>query len=208
MSLAQLFDDEMRRLTAERVEEAERHTAAEIVVSVHVRSGIYREARWAAGASVAFVVLLLLLFLPQEFDVRTMPVDVLVAFALGAVLAWKVPPVERCFASRASMRERCELAARAELAASGVLETRRRTGVLIYVSALERSVVLVFDRGLERASGDAGVAQAEARLERAAARYDRNELLEGIVELGRALGAIAPRAHDDVDELSNQVRGS
>ena len=43
-------------------------------------------------------------------------------------------------------------------------------------------------------------------LEEAVARLDREAFLLGLVALGKALGPLAPRAHDDVDELPNQVR--
>lgn len=195
----------MKTDVAAAIGECESKTSAEIVVSVHKRSGVYREARWLAGSTAAFIVLLLLLFLPQEFDVRTMPLDILVAFALGAGAAWIAPPVERWFTFRRSMKERVDAAAVAELLTGGTTRTRGRTGVLVYVSALEAEARVVFDIGLDAAAKSTEVVSASRRVEEAVRRFDRAGMLAALRELGVALGAVAPRTADDIDELPNTV---
>lgn len=207
MSIAEFFDPSMKTDVAAAIGECEARTSAEIVVSVHQRSGVYREARWLAGSVAAFIVLLLLLFLPQEFDVRTMPLDILVAFGLGAGAAWIAPPIERWFTSKRSMRERVDAAAVAELLSGGTTKTRGRTGVLVYVSALEAEARVVFDIGLDAAAKSADVVAASRLLEDAVRRFDRPAMLAALRQLGVALGAVAPRSADDLDELPNTVLG-
>ncbi|MFO0553650.1 MAG: hypothetical protein U0271_35030 [Polyangiaceae bacterium] len=206
MAARDLFSPELKRAVAEGVARVEETTSAEVVVAVHKRSAVYREAFWLSGALLAFVALLLLLFLPQPFTVETMPIDVCVAFLLGAAAAWRIPQLERLFASRASMRAAVELAAHTELFRGGVSQTRRRTGVLVYVSVLESRAHVVADLGLTGVEELDAWKTAVRLIERAAARRDSGALVAGLAALAGPLAARCPKTHDDIDELPNEPR--
>ena len=69
VSEAAFFTDAARKRVTEAVVDVESRTAAEVVVVVRRSSATWREVDLAAGAAVAFAVLLLLLFHPQPIAV-------------------------------------------------------------------------------------------------------------------------------------------
>ena len=206
MSLATFFAEQTRDRVVAAVQAVESRTSAELVVVVRLRSGTYPEAHHRAGALLAMIVLLLLLFLPQEFAVAGIPLQVGIAYALGFFAAKWAPPLERLLASRAQLAERTRLAAHAELETGGITKTRGRTGVLVYFSALERRTLVVADHGVEPALATAGFASAERAILDAAARLDPDAFVTALEALGPALEGPLPRGDDDENELDDGVR--
>jgi putative membrane protein len=205
MSQRQFFGQAMRASVSAAVTEAEQTTGAELVVLVRLWSAPYAEASWRAGAFTAFAVLLLVLFLPQEFAVEGMPFDVALGFLLGWGASRLVPPVRRAFALPGAMDAEVSRAASAAMFERGVTRTRGRTGVLVYVSALERRVRVVFDDGLEPARTAPPVLALVGRLEAAVRRFDEAAFVDAVRALGPALAPFAPRAADDENELADEV---
>ena len=103
------------------VGEAERGTAAELIVVAAARSGSYWDVALALGA----------------------------AFALASWLAHRTPGLMRAFVPAARRRKHVERAAAEHFLAEAVHGTRGRTGLLVYLSLLEEQVALIPDLGLE-----------------------------------------------------------
>src|SRR5207253_10215123 len=118
-------------------------------------------------ALLAFGVLLILLFHPHPFAVATMPFDVLVMFAVGAAASAYSPTLRRLFSSATVRREEVPRAACSAFIELGVSRTRGRSGVLVYVSMLERAVEVVGDCGVDECSKTPAFQQARADLSRA-----------------------------------------
>src|SRR5262249_19416254 len=97
MRAAAFFDPAARAAARKAIEDIEAQTEAEIVVAVHPRSGSYQATDFLVGLVVAEIALLLVLFLPQEFWLETIPLDVACGFALGAVASSRLPPLRRLF---------------------------------------------------------------------------------------------------------------
>lgn len=189
------------------VEAVEARTAAELLVAVRPWSGFYGHADYLAGAGAAFVVLLALLFLPQPFEIVTMPFEVAGAFALGAFLASRSPRVRRVLTSPAHRRDRVAAAARAAFVDLGVSRTRGRTGVLVFVSLLERDVEVVADVGVDLARLEARWEAALVELRDAVRdRADVDRFVRALEALGPLFSEILPRSADDVNELPDEVR--
>ena len=143
------FTSAARTRVTGAVVDAESCTAAEIVVVVRHSSSRWREVDLAVGAAVAFAVLLLLLFHPRPIAVEIMPVDVALAFLGGAVLSASIGPLKRALLPGRRVTETVRAAARAAFVDQGVSRTQGRTGILVYVSTLERRVELVADVGVD-----------------------------------------------------------
>jgi putative membrane protein len=198
VSESSFFTDAARTRVTSAVVDAESKTAAEFVVVVRHASASWREVDLAVGAVVAFGVLLLLLFHPKPIPVAIMPVDVALSFVGGAVLSAAIAPFKRALLPRRSVAERVRTAARAAFVTEGVSRTRARSGVLVYVSMLERCVEVVADVGV-----DATVVrpQAQALAESVARGPDFDAFVEALRGLGPALAGSLPRAADDTNEL-------
>jgi putative membrane protein len=187
------------------VRQVELGTSAELVVCARHASGSYRHADWLAGSLLAFAALCVLLFTPQAFAVRTMPLDVTVMWALGAAASSRSPWLRRMLTSARQLRENVRTAARAAFFTAGVATTSGRTGVLVYVSLLERSVEVVHDVGIDPNRLGQRWASALGELERAVAAGDFEKLVAGLLALGGPLADALPRRAHDVNELPDEV---
>src|SRR4051794_7446335 len=200
---ADFFGERARREVAEAVRAVEAQTAAEIVVAVRHASGRYRHVDYLAGALLSFGVLLILLFHPRPFAVATMPLDLLVTFIVGAAASAYSPNLRRLLSTAKWQREEVGRAARSTFVELGVSRTRGRTGILVYVSLLERTVEVVCDTGVDECARGAPFLSAKAALSRSLP--DLDGFLTALRGLAGPLAQSLPRAADDVNELPDEL---
>lgn len=131
------------------VGEAERGTAAELIVVIAARSGSYLDVAGAVGAGFAMLVLLFALFAPAPVHPLAVALEIPIAFALASWLAHRTPGLIRAIVPAARLRRQVERAAAEHFLAEAVHGTRGRTGLLVYLSLLEEHVALVADLGLQ-----------------------------------------------------------
>lgn len=179
-------------------------SSVEVVVAVRRRSASYRHANVAVGGLVAVAGLAVMLFGEHVFALTSILVDPFVLGALAGALVELLPGVKRLL-SPASLRHREALrAARATFVERGVHNTRDRSGLLVYLSWLEREAVLVADRELERKLGDDARARAERALTGAMADGGA-AVARALAALAPALAAAMPRRADDINELPDAI---
>jgi putative membrane protein len=172
------LDDSARKGFARAVETVENASAVEVVIAVRHTSGTYLHANAIAGALVAFAALAVMLF---------------------------VPHVKRWLTSQARRRAHVTRAARAAFVERGVHATTGRSGLLVYISWLERQVALIPDLGLAR-DLEAGVLErAEAELSRA--MPNGTAVASGVEALAPAMARAMPHRDDDVNELPDAIDG-
>jgi putative membrane protein len=198
--------DEAKKALTEAVREVEACTSAELVVAVRARSGSYLHADLIVGIVVGLAALAFLLFSKREFGLLAFIVDTVVTGLLGGLIASRFPGLRRILTRPAVRRRLAETAARSLFVEKRVHGTAGRTGFLLYVSVLEREAVFVTDVGLEPLAAteawqkairaiEAGVHQGE----------DGVRIAERVRAFANVCGPALPRAHDDVDELANEV---
>lgn len=204
MAARDFFLPDAKKRVARAIEEIEKQTAAEIVVAVRRRSGHYRHVDLAFGALVGFGALLFVLFHPQPFATEMIPVDIAIAFVVGALVCANVPPMRRLLVSRRLMNEGVRTAARAAFYDMGIARTTGRTGILVLVSTFERKVEIVPDRAVKPAELGAEWPRAVAAIEASVRRADLDAFLAALVTIAPPLAAALPVQPDDVDELPNE----
>jgi putative membrane protein len=183
----------------------EAQTSAEIVVALRRASGHYRQADLTAGCVAALAALCVFLYHPQPFDFTFLPLE-LAGFFLGAALACAhLPPLRRLFTSRRVRDENVHDAARALFVDRAVTRTKKRTGILVYLSALEREVEVVADIGVDEAALGPRWKEAKARLAVMLVNGSLDGFLDTLKSLGPILAEELPRETDDVNELSDEV---
>ena len=88
----------------------------------------------------------------------------------------------------------------------GMTKTKERNGVLLFIACEEQRFVILGDSGID-ARVPAGF--WDQICETLHDRFQRGELTAGIVDAihsaGEELKAYFPRAHDDADELANEI---
>jgi putative membrane protein len=200
-----LLSEADARAVEAAVTRVELSTSAELVVAVvpcsaeHWRGRALVSLAW--GLAAAFAVLE---FGPPQQPALPLLTHLLVGlstfFALGAL------PFQRWLVSAAAAESAAHARAFQLFAERGLHATRGRTALLIFVSELERRVVLLGDRTIHAELGQAGW---QKEVERLVARIRqgrlRDGLLEVIAELEPRLVALAPAQQDDVNELPDAV---
>jgi putative membrane protein len=205
MAERDFFDPAAKERVTSTVRAVEALTSLELVVAVRRRAAFHVVTCLVAGLVVATLAFAWMWWSPQAYDVVTMPLDAALAFALGAGLVASVPALRRVLTPRAARERATERTARRVFSELGVERTRDRSGLLVLVAVLERSVALVADSGVPAELLEARLAPLRARLEQAVARLDFEAFLGALSELGPAAAAALPRRHDDVNELCDDV---
>ncbi len=128
------------------VQAAEAKTSAEIVCVLARSSSDDTQAPLVWAAAIALTTPWPLIAFTQWSAERIFLVQ-LGVFVL-ATLALSLPVVRTHLLPRAAMRARAERAAREQFHLCGLARTRKRTGVLIFVSMQERYARIIADEGI------------------------------------------------------------
>lgn len=201
-----LFTQHEADRIAAAITEIEKGTAGEIVVAEQARSDDYAEVRlaWSSGLALSVAGAAHLLWPSLE-----------AGWLLGlqlAVLAmvWllsALPGVLRLLLPHARATDAVERAAQLAFVEHAVFRTRDRTGVLIFLSALEHRVVIRGDEGIHARVQGAGWDALVAELVRAIRAGKAGDGVCTVIDrLGAHLAQTAPIRPDDENELPNYVR--
>src|SRR6202163_4707304 len=124
-------------------------SSAELVVAVRQRSGSYLHVDLGVGIVAGLAALAVLLYSSWSFELIWFLPDTMVAGVVAGLVFSRSPLLIRVFTRRAVRRSRVETAARSMFVERRVHSTSRRTGILLYLSLLEREAVLVVDLAVE-----------------------------------------------------------
>ncbi len=186
----------------------EASTDAEIVVVASPRSGSYRDLSLLVGLVLAWAALAFVLFSPFHFSGVWLPLELPLMVFLGSWAAERSPGLLRRLAGRGRLDLQVQRGAAEAFHAEAVHATRSRTGILVYVSALEDRVVVIPDLGLERVIPDAS--WHDLRWGDGAHRDEPGDLdhfLAGLDAVGAVLAERLPALEgDNPDEIANAPR--
>ncbi|OLE52544.1 MAG: hypothetical protein AUG51_17340 [Acidobacteria bacterium 13_1_20CM_3_53_8] len=200
------FDQSACDQLAQCVRDIEAETDAEIVIVVRARSGSYRHADYLTGALVAFVALLFLLFLPVEFHLYWIPLDVLLFFILGAYLSSRTSAIRRLMTTKKFRADAVREGAAAMFYEAGIANTENEMGVLIYLSLLERRLELIADRGVLKAAPPLEWNERLFELRQAGRRPQMKTLIESLRAMGELLAKVLPPTGENPNELPDMPR--
>jgi len=198
------LDDTARAAFRRAVEAIESVSAVEVVIAVRRRSAAYHHAHAIVGAAAAFAGLAAMLFSSHSFQLTSILVDPFVVAAFGAGVVVLLPDVQRALTSPATRHAAVLRAARATFIERGAHATTGRTGLLIYISWLERQIALVGDIGLARALPADFLMQAETTLT-ATMRAGGTAVARDLERLADAMAKALPRSHSDENELPDGI---
>jgi putative membrane protein len=198
--------DESKKALAEAVHAVEASCSAELVVAVRARSGSYLAAALLAGIVTGYATLAFLLFSSWEFGLPWFLVDPALAGALAVLAALRVPALTRLLSRRDTRLRHVATAARATFVEKGMDRTTGRTGILLYISLLEREAEMVVDAGVEALAATDVWRQAIEAIQEAVRRGAVGlEVAARIRALGEILAPALERSEDDINELPNEV---
>jgi putative membrane protein len=200
-----LLSENEKQAVAEAVKKAELTTSGEIVFAITDSSDHYHHATLLGALLGAVAAVALYLALPVPRSIGLVLWTEIIAFALFYALLPHLS-CRRWLISRQEMEECVHDAAFREFYARGLYKTRDSNGVLIYLSSLERRVVVLGDKGIHKKMGDhhwndvrdriiQGIRQGQAA----------RGICEAIGLCGKALAEHFPRLPDDTNELPDDV---
>ena len=198
------FEPTARSRAKAAIEAIEAQTSAEIVVALRNASGDYRAADWLSGAIVALASLVAMLYLPWTFALHFIVVDVVLAFAVGALASVTIGPWRRLLTPARVRAANVRAAACQAFVDRGVGRTRGRSGVLVFVGVFERTVEVVGDVAIDP-QGLAGFDASVAELRAAVQATSLERFLAALATLGPVLAARFPHGDDGVNELPDEV---
>jgi putative membrane protein len=185
----------------EAVGRLEETTDAEIIVVAARKSGSYRDFSFGVASAVAVLTLLALLAVPYPVHPWLLPVELVVVWGL---VAWGTSdgPVLRAILPESRRARQVREAAHAEFHREQVHATPHRTGVLIYVSALEGRIEVLPDLGLEGRIPGPVWREAVSGF----AQDDLDAFLAALDRLGAVLAEHMPALEVDLVDLPNAPR--
>jgi putative membrane protein len=199
------FNADAVRGLGQAVLELESRSSAELVIEIRPRSGSYAHADARFAAILTLVSLAVLVFMPVVVPPVTVLLDAIVFYVVGLAIARRVDALRRLCTTRRERLDAVRTHAAALFHERGVANTSGETGMLLFVSRLERRMEVLADRGLLRrvAASDWNAALAELHAEQA---LDPKAVESAIRRLAPIVARDAPAGETNEDELASAAR--
>jgi len=200
-----LLSEEDHKIIEAAIKKAESATSGEIVFTAAEASANYHHATLQGAIIGMAIVAAVFLMLPIAHTTTSLLWTEVISFAVFYALLPRIP-WRRWIISKQEMDARVQEAAFMQFYASGLYRTRESNGVEIYLSMLEREVVVIGDRGIHQKMGDQHWQDVRDLIILGIRRGDaRGGICAAIESCGKALAAYFPPRADDVNELSDRV---
>jgi len=185
---------------------AESKTIGEVAVMVVDSSDQYIEAEIIGGVLLGSLLSLIITLLYFHSSVWSYISFSFIFFFPAMSMFNKIPALKAAFIGKRRMAEAVRLRTVRAFYEKGLYKTKNNTGVLFFISLLERKVWVLADKGIyekikqESLNKFAGIVSKGIREGHAC-----DALCAAIKESGELLAAHFPITHDDTNELSDHV---
>jgi putative membrane protein len=200
-----LLSEQDKQVVAEAIRKAELLTSGEIVFALADDSGRYPHATLQGALLGTLAATAIYLALPVPQSIELVLWTQIVSFALFYAILPHLT-LRRWFISRKELDAAVHDASFHEFYSRGLYKTREQNGVLIYLSCMERRVVVLGDKGIHEKMG---VHHWTAVRDRILEGIRQKQPLQGICRAidacGKALADHFPRRSDDTNELPDEV---
>lgn len=194
-----LLNAEQQHKVAAAIAEVERHTDAELVAVLARQSDRYTYIPLLWAALLALLTPTALLLSPFWLDANAIAFIQLLVFMLAALLL-RVPALAMRLIPKQVRYWRASNMARRLFLDNNLHHTRGETGVLIFVSAAERYVEIIADRGI---NAKVSQEQWQGMVADFVAAVRRGETPQGFLSCIEACGALL-REHVPVTDKRNE----
>jgi putative membrane protein len=200
-----LLNEEDQKIIEAAIKKAESTTSGEIVFAAAEASANYQHATLQGAIIGMAIAAAVFLMLPVAHATTSLLWTEVISFAGFYALLPRVP-WRRWIISKQEMDARVQEAAFIQFYASGLYRTRESNGVEIYLSLLEREVVVIGDRGIHEKMGNQHWQKVRDLIILGIRKGDaRGGICAAIESCGKALAEYFPPRADDVNELSDRV---
>ncbi len=196
-------NDLSRIATAVKV--AEQNTSGEIVPVILKQSDLYPAAHFRLSLVVGITFAIGCYYGYEFEDPITLLWFQLPGMLIGYLLAY-IPQIKRAFSTGQELSEESYQRAVQVFHEHNVSMTRDRTGIMIFITLLERKVYIMADAGINQQVADDYWDQMVATLVESIKNGRAVEgLEEAIKECGNSLSSAFPRQSDDQNEISDDL---
>jgi len=200
------FTKEEREKIKKTTVDAELHTTGEIAVVVVDHSSQYIEAEVIGGIFLGSLISLVLTVVFFHSSIWAYVPLSFVLYFPSHVLFRKVPVLKVAFVGKKKMERAVKERAIRSFYEKGLYRTKDHTGVIFFLSLLERKVWVLADKGIHKKITQP-VLNRFARMVSTGVREERacDALCEAIQEIGGLLAKHYPGTAGGVDELTDEV---
>ena len=189
------------------VSQLESKSSVEIVVVAAEQSGSYRDVDLQAAFAFCVAGLLFAIHGPVEFSVDMLVAWTVLFYAAGSLIAARLRPLHRLLTSRRRRHNQVVDRARATFFEERIASTRERTGILLYLSGMEREALILTDVGVDARVPAALFHTLQAGWGGCSSLPQLEEkVMTQLPQLAEPLCQALPRAADDINELPDEVR--
>ena len=200
-----LLTEEDRKAIEEAIKKAEAATSGEIVFATADASANYQHATLQGAIIGMAVVTAVYLMIPLAHTTTGLLWTEVLSFAFFYALLPRVS-WRRWIISKQEMDARVQEAAFMQFYSSGLYRTRESNGVEIYLSILEREVVVIGDRAIHEKMGDQHWQEIRDLIILGIKKGDaRSGICEAIENCSKVLAEYFPPRTDDINELSDRI---
>lgn len=197
--------EEKERLKATTLE-VESRTIGEIVVMVVDRSDRYLEAEVFGGVLLGSLLSLILTLLFFHSSIWSYIPLSFIFFFPCRTLFQRIDALKRLFIGLRRREEAVRLRAERGFLEKGLYKTKKNTGVLFFLSLLERKVWVLADKGIYEKMDQETLNRFAREVSRGVKEGRACEALSQAVQgIGDLLSQYFPITPDDTDELPNAV---
>lgn len=215
--MALLNAEDLKRI-ANSVNQAELNTGGEIVTAIIAESDDYAAREIIFGIAVGLITYFVLLFFHQPFEGllqswlwmesgRITALAMITLALITAVVAYalaQVPVIDRLVVGKSRMAEAVRRRAMRHFMESAAYDTVDRTGVLLFISVLERRVELIADKGINSQVDPSLWSNIVEELIHGIREENRTDAIVRAVErIGSVLAEKVPPREDDVNEIAD-----
>jgi putative membrane protein len=205
---------EDEKLIEQAIFDAEKQTSGEIVPCIVDQSDSYDDAITRAGA--VFVLAGLLIYLSgSRITPELIPDTVWIAVTFsvlsgmtGLFFAWIFWPFRRLFIGKNKISRRVYQRAMQAFLAEEIFKTKERTGILIFISRLERRVIVLGDKGINEKVRQSDWEDVVSVI---ISGIKNNQFTDGLIKAVKVCADLLRNSGlkispDDVNELGNHIR--
>jgi putative membrane protein len=195
-------DAALRREIVAAVQRIEQASAAEVVVTIVPRSAAHWDVTLAASLAAVLLFQAAAATFFRDVSALHVALDSAGLALLVGFLGRSLAPLERLLLPARVKDRRVEVGAESAFCRQGIFRCRAHTGLLVYLSLLERRAVLLPDDGLARALPVEALAGLHAEARRLFDAPDTAKALLALLDrLRRVAAKHLPAGPDDVNEL-------
>lgn len=133
------------------IADLEQASQIELVVVIKQRSANYEDVPLGLGINLSMLTFSYFFLVDTSFESYLVYFMTLSSFGLGVLLGLILPFMQRLLVRKKRQQRNVEMMARALFQKGGLHHTSTKVGTLIYVSALEKMIYIVADRGAQMA---------------------------------------------------------